>query len=137
MPIIENNYCSISRPCSMNPSSFPIKQINNNGISTATRGMPFKSTNMTQGNTFSMSRAYYTKSFNKDDVVLNAYSKNKAIPVSSSQYISKRKAKAIGKSSLLYSGGLKYKNDNNNSVNSALSKVRGGGCVAPKKKGAV
>lgn len=62
-------------------------------------------------------------------------------PQSSSLYISTRKAQAVGKSSykqgLSTESPLSYKNYNVNNVKSALRSVRGGGCVAPAKKGSI
>jgi len=60
-------------------------------------------------------------------------------PQASSMFTSARKRAAVGKSS--YKVGLPaetevtYKSFNKNDVQSALRKVRGGGCVAPKKAG--
>lgn len=62
-------------------------------------------------------------------------------PQSSSLYISRRKSEAVGKSS--YKVGLpaiaplSYKNYNNNDVKTAIRHVRGGGSVAPAKKGSI
>jgi hypothetical protein len=62
-------------------------------------------------------------------------------PSSSSLFTSTQKARAVGKSSykqgLPSSAPLTYKNYNTNDVKSALQSVRGGGCVAPRKKGAI
>ena len=62
-------------------------------------------------------------------------------PTASSMYTSTRKAQSVGKSSykqgLPDSAPLSYKNYNTNDVRSALQSVRGGGCVAPPKKGSI
>lgn len=62
-------------------------------------------------------------------------------PASSGLYLSAKKSAAIGKSSLKQSlpnsAPLTYKNYNQNDVKTALRKVRGGGTVAPMKKGAI
>ena len=59
-------------------------------------------------------------------------------PTDSSLYMSTIKSRAVGKSAALQnnSSTLSYKNFNTNDVNHALKTVRGGGCVAPSKKGA-
>jgi hypothetical protein len=60
-------------------------------------------------------------------------------PQASSMLTSIRKRAAVGKSSykvgLPSESELAYKSMNKNDVYSALRKVRGGGCVAPKKAG--
>lgn len=60
-------------------------------------------------------------------------------PAASSLFTSARKREALGKSSLkvgIPTGNLlSFKNYNKNDVNTALRKVRSGGCVAPKKSG--
>jgi|AntAceMinimDraft_12_1070368.scaffolds.fasta_scaffold00140_31 hypothetical protein len=62
-------------------------------------------------------------------------------PADSSLYISHKKSNAIGKSSLKQglpdSTPLGYKSYNQNDVKNALRCVRGGGSVAPAKKGAI
>jgi len=62
-------------------------------------------------------------------------------PAPSSLYVSARKRLAVGKAS--YRPGvpnyvpMSYKSYDRNDVKTALRIVRGGGCVAPKKKGAI
>jgi len=62
-------------------------------------------------------------------------------PQSSSLFTAARKRNAVGKSS--YKQGLpddaplSYKNYNTNDVKNALRYTRGGGCVAPSKKGSI
>jgi len=62
-------------------------------------------------------------------------------PAASSMLTSARKRLAVGKSSykqgLPDSAELSYRNYNTNDVKTALRMVRSGGCVAPKKKGAI
>lgn len=69
-----------------------------------------------------------------------------ALPVqkhftSSEERIAMRKMEAIGKSSMKQgmsrTSPLSFRSQERNSRNTALSKVRGGGAVAPKKKGAI
>lgn len=72
----------------------------------------------------------------------NAYSSNKYIPPqSSSLFTAARKRTAVGKSSykqgLPDSAPLSYKNYNTNDVKNALRYTRGGGSVAPAKKGSI
>lgn len=58
-----------------------------------------------------------------------------------SLYLIKRKAMAVGKSGLKQGlpadAPMAYKSYNTNDVKSALTRVRGGGSVAPKKKGSI
>jgi hypothetical protein len=62
-------------------------------------------------------------------------------PSSSSLYTSSRKSVAVGKSSykqgLPVSTPLSYKNYNVNDTRHALRMIRGGGTVAPAKKGSI
>jgi hypothetical protein len=62
-------------------------------------------------------------------------------PPASSLYTSIKKSQAVGKSSykqgLPNSSFLTYKNYNKNDVKTAIRFARSGGCVAPKKKGAI
>ena len=59
-------------------------------------------------------------------------------PSDSSLYLSTLKSRAIGKSSITKDvGALSYKNYNTNDARHALKSVRGGGCVAPAKKGSI
>ena len=62
-------------------------------------------------------------------------------PAASSMFTSSRKRLAVGKSSfkqgLPNDALLSYKNYNTNDVKTSLRMVRSGGCVAPKKKGAI
>lgn len=123
-------------------ASIPLKQINNNGYTRSEMGMPFKPSTMTQGSEFSAGRAgYINKVTRRHDYKDSAYSKNKAPPTSSSQLIASRRIRAIGKSStkqgLPSNAALSYRSQDNSFRNSSLRRVRGGGSVAPKKKGAI
>jgi len=58
----------------------------------------------------------------------------------SSQYLYMKKAKAIGKSSqfnISKENPLSFRAQDTTSRNTALRRVRGGGCTSPKKKGAL
>jgi hypothetical protein len=126
--------------------SFPQKQINNNKITNVKGGMPFKPDIMTQGNDFNMGRQVYISNsiidLNKN-TIRNPPSNSvglglKKFNQSSGEYVSSRKMNAVGKSSInTQSPQMSFSSKDQNLVNSALSRVRGGGCVAPKKKGAV
>ena len=119
------------------PASFSLKQINNNAQTHAYMGMPFKPATMTQGSDFAMGRQGYINDIYIQQTLL---AKKKKFNNSSGEQTNKRKMTAIGKSSV-----NKFNNNNlmafsgsdNATVNTALAKCRGGGCVAPPKKGAV
>lgn len=115
--------------------------IKNNGSTTATMGMPFKPNTMSQGNVFSINRDIY---INSTDNVNKSPIKNKKYyqaPISSSQRIQLKKSIAIGKSStkqgLPEDAELSFRSQDTTSRNSSLARCRAGGCVAPKKKGAI
>jgi hypothetical protein len=132
------------------PASFSLKQINNNAETRAYMGMPFKPATMTQGSDFAMGRHEYIKDSGNPKIGENVVSgrsygnSKKKFNNSSGEQTNKRKMIAIGKSSINKSSINKNNNNlmafsaaDNTTVNSALNKCRGGGCVAPKKKGAV
>lgn len=116
---------------------------NNNGILTSQMAMPFKPNTMTQGSEFTNYRNIYVESIQNSNTTTNT--RNNLISnngwLSSDSYIQRKKAKAIGKSStkqgLPLNAPLSYKNTAKNIRNSSLARVRGGGCVAPKKKTSV
>jgi C1A family cysteine protease len=113
----------------------------NNGALAGVRPMPQKNNIAAGDSLFSNNRMVYKK--------------NPTIPTNvrkdngykcASQRIAERRAKAVGKSSmkvglpttdLLSLGNGHNKNQNLNTINSARRRVRSGGCVAPKKKGAI
>ena len=109
----------------------------NNGALAGVRPMPQKTSTAAGDSLFSNNRMIYKKHstvpvhVRKD----NGYK-------SASQRIAELRAKAVGKSSMkvglpeanLLSLGH---NQNFNTVNSARRRARSGGCVAPKKKGAI
>tara|TARA_Y100001958_G_C21246891_1_gene577711 strand:- start:27 stop:458 length:432 start_codon:yes stop_codon:yes gene_type:complete len=120
-------------------ASIPLKQINNNNFTRTVMGIPLKPETMTQGSEFSRARAKFIHTPVRHYRYKNsAYSKNKAAPVSSSQLIESRRMKAIGRSSTNHQKtAMSWSSQDNTFRNSALARVRGGGSVAPKKKGAL
>lgn len=143
------------------PASIPLRQHINNGMTTAYMGMPFKPDTMTQGSEFSRARRIYSRvdrfkkktsvedqqagivrsdNFTKKSKVIQALPVQKHF-TSSEERIAMRKMEAIGKSSMKQgmsrTAPLSFRSQERNSRNTALSKVRGGGAVAPKKKGAI
>ena len=120
----------LAKPVVAATANVPRTQINNNGYSTVKMGMPFKPQTMAQGSMFSNAR----KTYNKDGGGgQNWYS--------SSDVTALKRINAIGKSStrigLKNTDKLSYRSQDNNLKNSALRRCRSGGCVAPKKKGAI
>jgi hypothetical protein len=114
------------------PSSINTNRtILNNGSTNAVHGNPFKPNTMTQGSEFSNARAIYTKDGGG----------GKRADYSSSDVTYLKKLNAIGKSSkkitLPADAEMTYRSKDNNFKNSRLKKCRSGGCVAPKKKGAL
>ena len=120
-------------------ASIPLKQINNNNYTRTVMGIPLKPDTMTQGSDFSKARKKFIQTpVRHYEYTNSAYSKNKAAPVSSSQLIESRRMKAIGKSSTNYlHQKMSWSSRDTTFRNSALARVRGGGSVAPKKKGAL
>lgn len=117
------------------PASFALKQINNNAQTQAYMGMPFKPATMTQGSDFAMGRQGYINDVFLQQTLL---AKKKKFNNSSGEQTNKRKMTAVGKSSINQNKNLMaFSASDNTTVNSALAKCRGGGCVAPAKKGAV
>jgi hypothetical protein len=125
------------------PASFSLKQINNNAQTNAYMGMPFKPATMTQGSEFAIGRQGYINdvgfpSGSQQYIQQTQFSKKKKFNNSSGEQTNKRKMTAIGKSSINQKNNLmSFSASDNTTVNSALAKCRGGGCVAPAKKGAV
>ena len=121
---------------------FFTNSIKNNGSTTAVKGSPFKPNTMTQGNVYSQNRSIFSNSITNTRNQPNI--KNKKFlqtPISSSQRIQLLKSKAIGKSSmkqgLANDATLSFRSQDSHYRNSALARCRGGGCVAPAKKGAI
>ena len=125
------------------PASFSLKQINNNAQTKAYMGMPFKPATMTQGSDFAMGRQGYINdvgfpSGSQQYIQQTQYAKKKKFNNSSGEQTNKRKMNAVGKSSINQKNNLMaFSASDNTTVNSSLAKCRGGGCVAPAKKGAV
>ena len=125
------------------PASFSLKQINNNAQTNAYMGMQFKPSTMTQGGDFAMGRQGYINDVgfpggSQQYIQQTQLAKKKKFNNSSGEQTNKRKMTAIGKSSINRNNNLMaFSASDNATVNSALAKCRGGGCVAPKKKGAV
>lgn len=125
------------------PASFPLKQINNNAQTKAYMGMPFKPATMTQGSDFAIGRQGFINNVgypngSEQFIKQTQFAKKKKFNNSSGEQTNKRKMTAVGKSSVNTNKNLMaFSAPDNATVNSALAKCRGGGCVAPKKKGAV
>lgn len=120
------------------PASIPTKQHINNGYTEVQGGTPFKPDTMTQGSEYARARKIYSKDAGGGQ---NWFS--------SSQHLELKKINAIGKASRrlvsnvdLATGYktppmMSFRSQEKNSRKSALARVRGGGAVAPKKKGAL
>lgn len=110
-------------------------QTNNNGI--VTSGMPFKPNTMTQGSVFSNGRTIFSKTAPETIDTRSQKIRNNAWDTSS-DYIARKKANAVGKSSykigLPSEADLSFKSTDKTYRNSVLARARGGGSVAPKKK---
>jgi hypothetical protein len=108
-----------------------IKNRGNNAIVDAKMGMPQKFAPSAGDSMFSNARKAYVKDSGGGTLLSGHYD--------SSQHIALKKLNAIGKGSTLKSTvsfqGQAQKQDSYR--NSALARVRGGGTVAPKKKGAL
>ena len=108
-----------------------IKNRGNNAIIDAQMGMPQKFSPSASDSMFSNARKAYVKDSGGGTLLSGHYD--------SSQHIALKKLTAIGKGSTLKSTvsfqGQAQKQDSYR--NSALARVRGGGTVAPKKKGAL
>ena len=129
------------------PASFPLKQVDNNAV------LCGKPNNSSMGGGKVMPKKFYPSAgdslfsnsrhtFSKDAGGGQGYH-------SSSEYARLRRVNAIGKSSGKgpyyhqkqdgdkYPYKLAFSSSDTTTRNRALSRVRGGGCVAPKKKGAI
>ena len=138
---------SLILPQTVGPASIPTKQNQPNNQSSAVMGMPFKPAPMSQGNIFSMSRAAYNRSVNQN---VNAIGNpNLGVPIKkkwygasssrmSSEHTNLRTIEATGKSStnrLIPNNTFSFSGPDQTSIKTALTRCRGNGCVAPKKKG--
>ena len=139
---------SLIPPQTVGPASIPTKQNQPNNQSSVVMGMPFKPAPMSQGNIFSMSRAAYNRSVNQNvDAIGNP---NLGVPFKkkwygasssrmSSEHTNLRTIEATGKSStnrLIPNNTFSFSGPDETSIKTALTRCRGNGCVAPKKKGA-
>ena len=151
------------------PASIPLKQSDNNNLTYAKMGVPFKPNTMTQGNDFANGRLAYIQNVGNpytnptttshsttttytnrpikvsvSNSNLNAQigaGKKKNYNVSASERIYLKKINAIGKSSTNTLNthkppAMSFSGVDQTSVKNAIARCRGGGCVAPKKKGA-
>lgn len=104
----------------------------NNGITKAIMGSPFKPNTMSQGSMLSNALHYYRN--NSGGI------KKKSWGHGAEENTLYKKIQAIGKSrtkvGLESDSPLSYKSTDLMSINSAITRCRSGGCVAPKKKGA-
>lgn len=117
-------------------TSIPRRQVYNNSILTNAMPNPHQG-GVTDGNTnFSNNRKLFTNTLNETRSIKNTYN-----DTTSSSYIQRRKANAIGKTAtkqgLASNAPLTYDNVNINHVKQSLRKVRSRGAVAPAKKGAI
>ena len=122
-------------------AEFPTKQVNNNKITNAIMGMPFKPTTMTQGASFAIGRrTFINKVDNPSETSQQSINslKKKKFNNTAGEHIYKRKINAIGNSSTNHlSQEMSFSSNDKPTVNSALRKVRSSGSVAPKKKGII
>ena len=135
MPMVFTNATGQYIAMTTGPAGFPQKQNTNNAQTTAQMGMPMKPDTMSQGSVFSNARQAYIKDAGGGK---NWYG--------SSDVTQLKRINAIGQSStkqglptdapLNFSSQSKA-NWSNTTRNSRLQRCRSGGCVAPKKKGAV
>jgi len=107
------------------------KTIKNNGIII---GSPFKPNTMTQGSELSNALALRSYSANSGGVN-EVFNNKKSWGHGSEEYTFYKKIQAFGGRGR--GVAMSYKSVDATSRNSALIRCRSGGCVAPKKKGAV
>ena len=105
---------------------------NNNKVTNVPMGTPFKPSTMTQGSCLTNAKAVYLRFYGASDVIdKNFYD--------ASDVIAKKRRMAIGKNTtrVTVPNGEPSSNAsaNQNTVNSALAKVRSGGAVVPPKVG--
>jgi len=122
----------------MNRSSMVFTtSVNNNKITNVPMGTPFKPVTMTQGSFLTNAKAVYVHAVHDSS---NEVEKQKPIVFNdASDVIAKKRRIAVGKNTTreTVKNGEPSSNAsaNQNTVNSALSKVRGGGAVVPPKVG--
>jgi hypothetical protein len=101
------------------------------------KAMPQKFYPSMNDSIFSLARRTYIKDAGSSNSVGNGpFLTNN---LDSSAHIKFKKIKAQGKSTLPYNNQISFQGKSNDTTvrNSSLSRVRGGGSVAPKKKGAI
>ena len=107
-----------------------IKNKGNNAVVNSQMGMPQKFYPSAGDSMFSTARRAYVKDSGGGTLLSGNYD--------SSQHIAMKKINAIGKGSTLKSTvSFQGKSNDTTTVNRSLARVRGGGTVAPKKKGAL
>lgn len=107
-----------------------IKNKGNNAVVNSQMGMPQKFYPSAGDSMFSAARRAYVKDSGGGTLLSGNYD--------SSQHIAMKKINAIGKGSTLKSTvSFQGKSNDTTTVNRSLARVRGGGSVAPKKKGAL
>jgi hypothetical protein len=106
----------------------------NNGITQAVMGSPFKPDTMAQGSMLSNASHSYANNS-------GGLKTKKSWGHGSEEHTMYKKIQAIGqsktKAGLPVDSSLSYKSTDTTSRNSAVARCRAGGCTAPKKKGAV
>jgi hypothetical protein len=104
----------------------------NNGISNAVMGSPFKPNTMAQGSMFSNALHSYANNS-------GGLKKQKSWGHGAEEHTMYKKIQAIGQSTskagLQPDSSLSYKSTDSTIRNSAVARCRAGGCTAPKKKG--
>lgn len=121
----------------MNQQPFTIQTIQN-GILEGQHSMPIKDSTSDGTSTFEMGRRIYLKSKPAESTVTNESLQKKWLGNRDSSGVTEsRRNRAIGKGSTLTTP-ISFTSGNrvSNTVIDALSRVRGGGAVAPAKKGA-
>ena len=104
-----------------------IRQYTPNNQTPVVMGMPFKPAPMAQGSMFALARAAFLRQAGGGQ---NWFQ--------SSEYTHLKALVATGKSSTNPQGKLmSFAGPDQTSVKTAIARCRGGGCVSPKKKGAV
>lgn len=107
-----------------------IKNKGNNAVVNSQMGMPQKFYPSAGDSMFSVARRAYVKDSGGGTLLSGHYD--------SSQHIAMKKINAIGKGSTLKSTvAFQGKSNDSTNINRSLARVRGGGTVAPKKKGAL
>jgi hypothetical protein len=133
-----NNYVSALNIGPLNTNNYPnIISNNNSGVLIGKHPNPPRFYPSESGSIFSNARKEYNNATTTSSIHPTKY----ITPTQSSLFILKRKKDAIGISSykqgLPNNAELSYKSYFPTDVRTTIRRVRGGGCVAPKKKGAI